>query len=240
MRRVIVFIWFLFWLVAGFAYGQEVPECQKLLEDYISNNAKLPKPDVKRSYYVVTQQKIYSFEGQLMSTSGSEMIMTGDGIFYESESVSLYQDSVYSFLIIHPAKTIVWRNTSQVQGTESVLDYSLAQTTLLSRGKVIACSDVNTDKGNQRKIVFEVDKDYKALYKTDKIEFYYDLSKQQVVRQIVYYTKQKGYWKADLEYVAQDYASKKKIKPAKTYVLTAGSALLEKYKSYEFLDKRAK
>lgn len=243
MRKLsFVIVGVLMWLSGGMLAAQNLSDCEQFIASYVEKNALVKKPVGDKSYNILFEISTFSRKQpeQEVKQGVTELILSAGGFIYENESVSLYQDSKNSFLVIHPAKTIVWRSAEKTKEQSSeILNYSGFQKDFLKRGKIGLCKDVTIGGKQLRKSVFEVDSAYKQVYTTDKIEFYYDVNTQTVKRQIVYHTKEKPYVRTKILYLKTDLQSNKTVGEARSYILSKDGKLLEKYKEYEFLDKRA-
>lgn len=210
----------------------------------------------KMNATVPQQNKVYHFKYELSTTlnnkgkdgknmtntSEIEIITSKDQKWFLSKDISVYQDKVNCFTVVHGKKMIYWSDMTKDNPKEDKMArFKKVQDTLLKQSDVVSCSAY--DKEDISKVVVLKPKPKLASYiEVKQVTYYINSAKQEIKKIKVEYPSNKDILSVLFSFKENDfdYQKEKLNTPIKNLFINSKGSLQKVYEGYQLLDIRNK
>nr|WP_321355563.1 hypothetical protein [uncultured Draconibacterium sp.] len=219
----------------------ENEEAKKLLESYVSEMGDVRLPKEGNTYYLnMTVKNQFRQNEDGPALINFEAYLTRNQLRYNSDLLSIYQDSSEVWAIVHSAKTIYLSDAEEDwQKNYTTNNLTGVQLELIKTGKILS---VHQDKNNdallnivlQPQVLFTKNTRIeqvvflfnKKLHTIKKIQIKYGLNHQIESQEFIYNALELNHENTEES-------------PVRSYIFKKSGELIEKYQGYQIIDNRS-
>lgn len=231
----------LFFVFGLFFITKVHTQCKERVLTYIKEIGSITEVP-KGAHFKLVNRLTYNQEfGGLKNEVSQEIKMIGNRFIYDTEIMSVYQDEVDQFVLIHTQKIITWQNAQKVSNKEEIAREMVSfQDSLISTSKELACVEKKVGKSTHWMGTFEVNSVIKKDHNIKRLITETDQDTKQLKNIKVFYADHPdGIEVKEVEYAVMNFNYKGKLPlRLKELVLDKNNGLIKKYAEYKLIDER--
>ncbi len=212
--------------------------CLNLLEAHFIKMKSFSELEEGKTYFLA--MKMFYKDNPLREGGSdlqveSSLFVNKEQYVFESSTISVYQDSKDAFVVIHPQKKIIRRNSFKINHTEQYEKLIQLQESILTTNQRVECRPSNTGV----EVMLIPDQLLTAKEKIRSVSFLFD-EKESLKEVGISYVSTHQFLHQRMVYESIDLDVKNwKNKTAYSYVLRDDKRAVEQFSSYEIIDNRS-
>lgn len=224
--------------------GWKVPNvanCEEIVKMYFAKSRELSSPAKGKTYYLEADMNTINKPTSRQEDVNTRMkfIINSKNFQYESDLVSIYEDKVYSYTIIHTKKLVIKnRSIGEKAKAMQISNFTGMQNAMLEYAQSTVCNELTGKNGEKiLEVKMQINQDGQEVLKAKQVVLYLTKESFVIQKSVVYFIDSHPIYTQTVNFrkISNDFKEYTAISPEKA-LFDKNGKFKRKYQGYTLVD----